>query len=150
MQFRASPRGGARLPQGLWSRAGSWEWFQGSSGHPSTPTGLVSLGVPFSGIRGFSLQSGGPRPSLGGAHLFEVQFGLMKLREWVLAAGSKWVDALQSVEGLQRVRFPKGEGILPQVSSTEALPELPACCPAEFRLKNAMLEFTSWLSCLRT
>lgn len=74
-QFRASPRGGARLPQGLWSRAGSWEWFQGSSGHPSTPTGLVSLGVPFSGIRGFSLQSGGPRPSLGGAHLFEVQFG---------------------------------------------------------------------------
>ena len=87
-------------------------------------------------------------------HLEEVvpplELLLMKLREWVLAAGSKWVDALQSVEGLQRVRFPKGEGILPQVSSTEALPELPACCPAEFRLKNAMLEFTSWLSCLRT
>lgn len=56
---------------------------------------------------------------------------LMKLKGHVFVAGSVCWGLMRSVEGFKKNdRFVEEEGILPQVSSTESLPEQPPCCPA--------------------
>ena len=64
----------------------------------------------------------------------------MKLRGWVLVAGLVCVDLIQSVEGLKRLRFPKEEGILPQVNNTEILPEISSLLPFRIQTQDSNID----------
>lgn len=76
-----------------------------------------------------------PSPGRSGPSL---ELFLKKPKGCVFVAGSACWDLIRSVEGLKKNdRFVEEEGILPQVSNTESLPEYPACRPAEFSLKTA-------------